>query len=140
MFSGSKLSLQIKVLTLIISLIMFIIVLLNGVYALLELKQTEQQKGQLALQTAKAVSFMPDVQGAFLSKPLETDIQPIVEQMRQQAGAAAIIVENREGKVLAASDPELIGQRGEEQENFKALVYAGYYLFENDLFLKGKAP
>ncbi|WP_419959162.1 hypothetical protein [Psychrobacillus sp. BM2] len=51
---------------------------------------------QLALQSAKSISLMPEIQDAIDKKELETKFRPITEQVRDQVNAADIIVENRE--------------------------------------------
>lgn len=137
-------SLQTKILGLIISLILFVVILLTCISAYLEYHETRQQTKQLALQTAKTVSFMPNVKEAFLSKKSSADVQRIAEQVREQAGAASVIVSNRNEIIYSHPDPEEIGKKIVGDDNYKALVFGGYYNSEVSsrlgAVIRGKAP
>ena len=48
---------------------------------------TKRQVEQLALQTAKSLSFMPAIKMLFKITSIKSTIQSIAEQVREQAGA-----------------------------------------------------
>ncbi|WP_404451554.1 sensor histidine kinase [Virgibacillus necropolis] len=137
-------SLQTKILGLIISLVLFVVILLTGIFAYIEYKETQEQTKQLALQTAKTVSFMPTIKEAFLSKQSSADVQRIAEQVRVQVGAASVIVSNRNETMYSHPNPEEIGKKILGDDNYKALVFGGYYNSEYSgrlgAVIRGKAP
>src|SRR6185437_12825464 len=91
-----KVTLQSKLLILIISLLLFVIISLTGTISYFESKQTEQEMGKLALQVATTVSFTPDIQEAFELEDPSKVIQPIVEHIREEVGAEYIVVGNKD--------------------------------------------
>lgn len=56
-----KVSLQTKIVSLIIALILFVVLLLAGIFVYIQSVDTKRQVEQLALQTAKSLSFMPAI-------------------------------------------------------------------------------
>ena len=137
-------SLQTKILGLIISLLLFVIVLLTGIFAFVETKQTENQMGQLALQVAKTVSFMPSIKKAFeLENPSQV-IQPIAEQIREEVGAEFVVVGNNDS--IRYSHPHIwkIGKKMVGGDNDLALLEGKYYTSKAvgtlGPSLRGKAP
>ncbi len=139
-----RVSLQTKILVLIISLIFFIIILLTGIISYLEYKETETQIGERALQAAKTFSFMPAVQNAFQLEEPETVIQPLAEKIREEIGAEYIVVGNNESIRYAHPDPAKIGREMVGGDNGQALDAGEYYTSKAEgslgLSLRGKAP
>lgn len=88
-----NLPLQTKILGLISTLILLIIILLASIFAYLQSVDTRNHVKQLALQSAKSISLMTELQDAIDKKDLETKFRPIVEQVRDQVNAVDI---NRE--------------------------------------------
>ncbi|MEI4619836.1 sensor histidine kinase [Bacillus cereus] len=125
-----KFSLQTKILTLIITLILFVVFLLSGIFVYIQSVDTKRQVEQLALQTAKSISFMPEVKEAFHTGHSKSYIQPIAEQVREQSGADNVIVEDRHGVVYSHSDPDWIGKEIDNLYNDQALSFGGYYTLE----------
>src|SRR5699024_12076723 len=91
-------SLQTKILTLIISLILVVIILLSGTYIVLEKKQTEESTSSWALQVSKTVSFMPSVKEAFKDSNPSSSLQSIAENVRLQVGAEYVVIANEIGR------------------------------------------
>ncbi|MFT4415441.1 ATP-binding protein [Fredinandcohnia humi] len=119
-------------------------VILTGTYSYFETKQTEQHMGQLALQVATTVSFMPGIQEAFkLENPSEV-IQPIVEQIREEVGAEFIIVGNKESIRYSHPQEWKIGKKMVGGDNDRALLKGEYYTSKAvgslGPSLRGKAP
>ncbi|MEH7235601.1 sensor histidine kinase [Bacillus sp. JJ1562] len=139
-----RVTLQTKLLVLIISLLLFVIVFLTVIFSYFESKQTEQNMGQLALQVATTVSFMPDIQEAFeLADPAEV-IQPIVEQIREEVGAEFIIVGNKDSVRYSHPQEWKIGKKMVGGDNDQALIDGEYYTSKAigslGPSLRGKAP
>ena len=106
-----KVSLQTKIVSLIIALILFVVLLLAGIFVYIQSVDTKRQVEQLALQTAKSLSFMPAIKDAFQNNEHKSTIQSIAEQVREQAGADTVIIEDRSGVMYSHSNSELMVQR-----------------------------
>lgn len=136
--------LQSKILGLISSLIFLIIILLASIFAYLQSVDTRSQVQQLALQSAKSISLMPELRDAIEKKEIETDFRPIAEQVKDQVHAADIIIENREGIIYSHVNPSLVGQKSIDDTNYHALVFGGSNNFEVEReqgsVLIGKVP
>ncbi|WP_257348668.1 ATP-binding protein [Pseudalkalibacillus decolorationis] len=139
-----KVSLQTKLLGLILSLLLFVIIVLTGVYSYWESKQTEEQMGQLALQVATTVSFMPMIKDAFELGEPSLVIQPIAEQIRTEVGAEFVVVGNKESVRYSHPDEWKIGRKMVGGDNAKALKSGDYYTSKAigslGPSLRGKAP
>ncbi|HEU5138680.1 MAG TPA: sensor histidine kinase [Bacillales bacterium] len=139
-----RVSLQTKILVLIIALILFVIILLTAISSYLEYKETRKQMKQLALQTAKMVSYMPTVKEALRSDHPSPEIQGVAERVRDEVNAATVIIANRNGVIYSYPDPDMIGKQMESDDNYKALVLGGYYNTETKgrlgKAIRGKAP
>jgi len=139
-----KVSLQTKILILVLSLVFLIIILLTGSFSYSEAKDIEKQKGQTALQISQTISFMPELINAFQTNDPARVIQPTMERIRQQIGAEFIVVGNNEGVRYSHPIPERIGQKMVGGDNDRALVEGEYYISraEGSLgpSLRGKSP
>ncbi|WP_339317496.1 sensor histidine kinase [Oceanobacillus sp. FSL W7-1304] len=117
---------------------------LTGIYSYFEAEQTEEHMGQLALQVATTVSFMPMVVEAFDDENPSQVIQPIVEQIRNEMGAEFIIVGNKESIRFSHPQEWKIGQKMVGGDNDQALIDGEYYISEAvgslGPSLRGKAP
>ncbi|MGO4889222.1 ATP-binding protein [Anaerobacillus sp. MEB173] len=139
-----KVSLQTKILVLIISLIILITFLLTAIYAYFEAKDIEEHFGERALHVASTVSLMPTVQQAFLLEEPEKVIQPIAQEVKDFTGAEFIVVGNTDSIRYAHPDPEKIGKKMVGDDNERALIYGEYYISTAvgslGPSLRGKAP
>lgn len=137
-------SLQTKILAFIIMLILLVIIILATIFIYLESEETREQTKQLALQTAKTVSFMPTVGEAFRSDDPSYMIQPMAEQVRAQVKATSVIVANKDGVIYSHPDPGMIGKKMLGDDNYRAIVFGGYYNSEvtegSGDVIRGKAP
>lgn len=139
-----KVSLQTKILVIIITLISFLIILLTGIFAFIEANETENQMKRMALQTAKTVSFMPSVRKAITSGKPAKRLQLIAEQVREQSDAASVIVTNKKGVIYSHPDPAYLGENKLGNDSYMAVVFGGYYNSEADgrlgEVIRGSAP
>lgn len=139
-----RVSLVTKILGLVLSLSLFLIMLLTSSFTYMEGMQIAEDKGQLALELSKAISFIPTIEESFeLENPSEV-IQPIVEKIRMETGAEFIVVGNEAG--IRYSHPEVseIGKPMEGGDNERALEKGEYYTSEAagslGLSIRGKSP
>ncbi len=77
MKKSRKVSLQTKIVSLIIALILFVVLLLAGIFVYIQSVDTKRQVEQLALQTAKSLSFMPAIKEAFKITSIKVRFNPL---------------------------------------------------------------
>jgi two-component system, CitB family, sensor histidine kinase CitS len=139
-----RVSLQKKILTLVLSLVLIITCLLTGVNAYIEVKQTEESIGKRALQVSTAISLMPSVVEAFSLENPSSVIQPLVERIRKEIGAEFIVIGNQDSIRYSHPDPQKIGQKMVGGDNDKALMEGEYYTSKAvgslGPSLRGKSP
>ncbi|MFC7394557.1 ATP-binding protein [Scopulibacillus cellulosilyticus] len=123
-----KMSLQTKILGLVLSLVFLIIVLLTASFTYMEGEQIEEQKGQLALQISKTISTMPTIINAFNTDDPSKIIQPIVEKIRKKTGAEFIVVGNKQSIRYSHPNPKRIGHKMVGGDNYRALVLGKSYI------------
>ncbi|AKG03747.1 ATPase [Salimicrobium jeotgali] len=136
--------LQTKILGLVLSLLLLVTVTFTGAYAFMEKEEVEQDVGQLALQVASTISFMPTVKEAFASENPSEIIQPIAKSVQGETGAEFVVVGNKDGIRYAHPDEWKIGKKMVGGDNSRALKDGEYYTSraEGTLgpSLRGKAP
>ena len=137
-------SLQTKILGLIISLILLVTILLTGIIAYLESEETSENIGKRALQVATTISFMPSIKTAFNLDEPEKVIQPIAEKIRKKVDAEFIVIGNAESIRYSHPDPWKLGKHMVGGDNASALVQGEYYTSQAigslGPSLRGKAP
>lgn len=140
----NKIPLQTKILGLISALVLFIVILLAGIFAYLESIDTRAQVEQLALQTAKTIALMPELREGIEQKDIDSRFRPIAEQVKDQVNAADIVIENREEIIYSHVDSTLISQKSMDPANYQALIFGGSNNFEvarkQGSVLTGKVP
>jgi CitB family two-component system sensor histidine kinase CitS len=141
---GFRVSLQTKILGLVFTIIVAVIILLAGIFAYWEKEETEDKMGQLALQAATTLSFMPTIKEAFEREQPSKIIQPIALHIQKEVGAEFVVVGNKDSIRYAHPDEWKIGRRMVGGDNEKALEDGEYYISkaEGSLgpSLRGKAP
>ncbi|KSU80977.1 ATPase [Fictibacillus enclensis] len=138
-----KVSLQIKILGLVLLFGFFLIVLLTGYFSYKESNQIEENRGRLALELAKSISFMPSVIEAFDTDDPAKTIQPLAEKIRKSTGAEFIVVGNRQGIRYSHPVPSEIGKKMKGGDNKRALQGKYYVSRAKGSLgpsLRGKAP
>jgi two-component system, CitB family, sensor histidine kinase CitS len=116
-----RIPLQIKILGLVISLLLMVIGLLTWMFAYMETREDVEQAEELALQTAKTLSYMPVIQDSFRKQEPFENLSAVAEQIRDQVDASAILLESREGQIYS-----YVGQGGidgNREDRYRALVY-----------------
>ena len=137
-------SLQTKILGLVLILGLFLIVLLTGCFTMMESRQVEEQKGRLALNMAKTISNIPTIKNAFDSKNPSKTIQPLAEKIRKETGAEFIVVGNKQGIRYSHPIASRIGQKMVGGDNNRAIQKGESYISKAKgslgPSLRGKAP
>lgn len=128
-------SLQTKILGLIITLILSIIVSLLSIFVYFDIKQIYNNVNKIGLQTAKTISFMPSVKRAFQSTTPSSELQLLATQIENQVDAAFVVIINRDGTILSHPDPNRIGDSIPINDDYKAIVFGGYYNITSDEIL-----
>jgi CitB family two-component system sensor histidine kinase CitS len=122
-----RVTLQTKILGLIIGLILFVTILFAGIISYMESKETEETIGNRALSVAAAVSFMPSLKEAFATDDPSSILQPLAEKIRKEVGAEYIVIGNAKGVRYAHPDKKKIGKHMVGGDNNRALVNGEYY-------------
>ncbi|WHZ06001.1 sensor histidine kinase [Neobacillus sp. YX16] len=139
-----KVSLQTKIFGLALSLGLLLIILMTGFYSYMESKQIEENKGRLALELSKTVSFIPTIIDAFQTSDPAKTIQPIAEKIRNETGAEFVVIGNRDGIRYSHPLNTKIGQKMTGGDNERALVQGEYYISKAEGTLgpsiRGKSP
>ncbi|WP_394218308.1 ATP-binding protein [Halobacillus trueperi] len=139
-----KVSLRTKIMVLVLSLLVLVIGLLAGVFAYMEKRDVEDQMGQLALQVASTVSFMPSIKKAFDTENPSEVIQPIALSVQEESGAEFVVIGNKNSIRYAHPDEWKIGRRMVGGDNERALKNGEYYISKAEgtlgPSLRGKAP
>lgn len=117
---------------------------MTGFYSYMESKQIEENKGRLALELSKTVSFMPNIIDAFQTSDPSKTIQPIAEKIRQETDAEFIVIGNRDGIRYSHPLNSKIGQKMTGGDNERALIKGEYYISKAEGTLgpsiRGKSP
>ncbi|WP_339146032.1 MULTISPECIES: sensor histidine kinase [unclassified Sutcliffiella] len=136
--------LQTKLIILIVTLLIGIIVLICGVFFYLEMNELKTNTGNRALQIAKTISFMPEVQEAMESDNPSEALQPLTLKIQQEIDAQFVVIGNTQGLRYTHPDIDKIGQKMVGGDNIRALEEGKAYISEATgslgLSIRGKAP
>jgi CitB family two-component system sensor histidine kinase CitS len=136
-------SLQVKILGLIISLILLIISLITTTFVMMESKDDISKAEKLALQTAKTLSFMPMIQQA-ASGHITGEVNLVADKVQEEVNASGIIIENRNELLYTNASRQIRDQLSMGEETYRALVFGSAYAMHtgegNDALLLGIAP
>lgn len=143
MFKLLNITLQTKIITLIITLIVFVISVLTGMFIYYEAKDTNEEMQKLALQASRTLSLIPIIKDVSHEDLQSGSMQAITQQIGNQAGANYVLIEYKDG--LNISYPTYGASHcAFDTENNKAIVFGGFYTVETDNelgnILWGKAP
>ncbi len=138
-----NITLQTKIITLILTLILFVISVLTGMFIYYEAKDTNGEMQKLALQASRTLSLIPIMKDVSHEDIQSGSMQAITQQIGNQAGANYVLIEYKDG--VNISYPAFESSHSAfDPENNKAIVFGGYYTIETDNelgnILWGKAP
>lgn len=120
-------SLQTKIMGLIAALLVFVIGLLTITLAVQHTHEERRQAEQLAVQTARTISYMPPAKELIERKGGHADeTQEVIEQMKEQTGAYAIYVLDEKGDIRSASIKS--GQK--KLERSREILFGGSHVSE----------
>ncbi|QTN00643.1 PAS domain-containing protein [Sediminibacillus dalangtanensis] len=143
-----QVSLHIKILGLVGTLLLLVISLITFMVGYMESREDVANAESLALQTAKTISYMPGVQDAFRSGATLEEMKQLTEQIREEAGASIITIMDRTGRVIGTAKDETVAIEenvtASEKDLYQAIVFGSSYVFETGNeegeVLKGVAP
>ncbi|WP_158734931.1 sensor histidine kinase [Alteribacillus sp. YIM 98480] len=137
-------TIQTKIILLILSLIIFVTFTLSGFFAYLESTDIEDSLGDKALSTATYVAGAPTVRDAFQTDNPPSILQPYAERIREQSGAEFVVIGNDNGIRYAHPDEWKIGEEMVGGDNNRALLNGESYVSQAEgtlgPSLRGKAP
>ncbi|MBT2727945.1 sensor histidine kinase [Bacillus sp. ISL-75] len=139
-----KISLQTKIFGLVLLLGLLLILLLTTFFSYMESKQIEENKGRLALEISRTVSFIPPIITAFQTSDPSKTIQPIAEKIRTETGAEFVVIGNKNGIRYSHPLKSLIGKKMTGGDNERAIKNQEYYVSKAKGSLgpsiRGKSP
>ncbi|MDR7235514.1 CitB family two-component system sensor histidine kinase CitS [Neobacillus drentensis] len=110
----------------------------------MESKEIEENKGRMALEISKTVSFIPNIIAAFQTSDPSKTIQPLAEKIRKETGAEFVVIGNKEGTRYSHPQTSLIGKKMKGGDNLRALKNGEYYVSKAKGSLgpsiRGKSP
>jgi two-component system, CitB family, sensor histidine kinase CitS len=117
---------------------------MTGFYSYMESKQIEENRGRLALELSKTVSFIPSIIDAFQTSDPSKTIQPIAEKIRKETGAEFVVIGNSDGIRYSHPLDIKIGQKMTGGDSQRALSKGEYYISKAEGSLgpsiRGKSP
>lgn len=133
-----------KILGLVLLLGFLLIFLLTGIFSYMESKQIQENKGRMALEISKTVSFMPTIINAFQTADPSKTIQPLAEKIRKETGAEFIVIGNKDGTRYSHPNKAEVGKKMKGGDNERALINGEYYISKAKgslgPSLRGKSP
>jgi two-component system, CitB family, sensor histidine kinase CitS len=139
-----KISLQTKIFGLVLLLGLLLILLLTLFFGYKESKQIEENRGRLALEISKTVSFIPTIISALQTSDPSQMIQPIAEKIRKETGAEFVVIGNKDGIRYSHPLKSLIGKKMKGGDNERAINNGDYYVSKAKGSLgpsiRGKSP
>ncbi|MBT2572481.1 sensor histidine kinase [Bacillus sp. ISL-51] len=133
-------SLQMKIAGLIAALLILVIGTLTVIFAFQQLNEGQKQAEQLAVQTAKTISYMPPVKEAFqLADKYAFQNLDVIEQMKEQAGAHAVYITDQKGNVTFHSARSSIPDGNQKLQN-KTVMFGGSPVSDGMKAVRGSAP
>lgn len=138
-----NISLQTKITSLVIGIMTILICGLLSFFAYFDIQQVYEHRKNLSLQTAKTLSFVPDIQEAIITKD-SNELQYLIHRFSHLKEGMFVVIQNRDGEIVAHPDEKLIGSHQPFIDGYMAIVFGGYYTMESSEFvgpaIVGKAP
>ncbi|WP_085993224.1 ATP-binding protein [Oceanobacillus senegalensis] len=135
--------LHVKVLGLIIFLILLIVTLLTITYITMEYWEEINDAENSALQAARTLSYMPNIQEA-ASSGIDNEEKHIFNQVTGETGATGVLLENTNELVYSNIDDYISNELMEKRLSYQALVFGSAYVktvrIKNEDYLLGIAP
>lgn len=121
-------NLRMKLLLLIGALVIAIVAVIGSFLYYFVTDTLERQIGDRALDVAKSVALIPELQEAFRTANPASIIQPIVDPITKATEAEFIVVGNRDEIRYAHPNPDRIGEKMVGEDNERALLYGESYV------------
>ncbi len=117
-----------KIMVLVCTLITIIMLMVTVVYMYFERKQAQDIVGQQALTTALTVSEIPVVKQVLAENASASDMQRVVETIREKSGAEFIVIGDVDGIRYTHPTKEKIGKAMVGGDNEEALINGKSYV------------
>ncbi|MFD2924948.1 sensor histidine kinase [Halobacillus naozhouensis] len=138
-----RVSLQVKILGLVIFLLLLVLSLVTFMVAYMESNEDVENAENLAIQTAITLSYMPVIQQSFLSDRPTDKMDHLADQIKEEVEASAIKIVNRDGDIYGYAGPDK-PESVPIKDHYRALVYGSNYVLQTtngeDQLLKGISP
>ncbi|MEH7387282.1 sensor histidine kinase [Bacillus sp. JJ1521] len=139
-----RISLQKKIFGFVFILGLLLILLLTAFFSYMESKLIEENRGRLALELSKTVSFIPPIITALETKESTDEIQLIAERIRKETGAEFVVIGDKSGTRYSHPLKSMIGKKMKGGDNERALQRGEYYVSKSKGSLgqsiRGKSP
>ncbi|WP_245415757.1 ATP-binding protein [Alteribacter populi] len=139
-----RMSLKLKMVLLIGLLIVSMLTIIGVFFYQFLADSLEQQIGEQALGVSGSVAQIPELREAFSNEDPAATIQPLIEPIREAAGAEFIVVGNTEEIRYSHPNPNRIGSRMIGEDNEGALLRGESYVSKAEGSLgpsiRGKTP
>ncbi|WP_455675686.1 ATP-binding protein [Pradoshia sp.] len=144
MKSRHRISLRTKIISLAILLIVGVVIAFSIQLIHLKLKDDMNQAKQLALQSAKTLSYMPILQESYREDGNRSRIVSLAEDMMYKVRPMTVFFLNREGVIYASTDENEIYTNLDIKDIDQALTYGSSYVHQAEengrQVLKAVAP
>ncbi|MEH7305525.1 sensor histidine kinase [Neobacillus drentensis] len=121
-----------------------LILLLTLFFGYRESQQIEENRGRMALEISKTVSYIPTIIAAFQTSDPPKTIQPIAEKIRKETGAEFVVIGNKDGTRYSHPLKSMIGKKMTGGDNERAIKKGEYYVSKAKGSLgpsiRGKSP
>ena len=125
----SNVPIQLKIIGLVIALMLLIIGSITSLFIVIEYQEDIEKAEDIAFQTAETLSYMPILQEALIERSNLMEVRSILENVRQDVHASAIIISDRKGIFLMdRTNQQLLNYWGEDGVQNLALLYGNSYV------------
>src|SRR4051794_39092548 len=116
-----NITLQTKIITLIVTLIVFVTTILTGMFIYHEVRETNDEIKKLALQASRTISLIPIIKDVSHDDLQSGSMQAVTHQISNQVDADYVLIEYKDG--LSISHPTVKTEHSAfDSENYKAIV------------------
>ena len=128
----------------VVILVVILLVAIGGIFSQLTYDVIEKQTEKRAIQAAKHISLQPELPALIMNDRLSEKLLAIATNLKKETEAKYILITNSDGKILAHSEQDLIGERILSPLTLRVLTYGRPYsenTFERgEHFIRGSVP
>ena len=136
--------LRVKILGLIVSLIILIIGLITVTYSAMEYEEEIAESKESVLQTARTLSYMPNIQNAVSSGNVSDEVKLTIAKISKEIDAAGIIINNKHDLLYTNVSTSIAEELEKNRDTYQAIVFGSAYVrnvtLNGETFILGIAP